>query len=80
MSMLDSVKDYAYSVYLLLFSLKLSSYLTDHLFRKEKMKETVVSYTSRSELDKILIEATANENWNISNTKLQILADASYHQ
>ena len=35
------------------------------LFRKEKVKETVVSYVSRSEVDKILIEATANENWNI---------------
>lgn len=39
-------------------------------FRKEKMKETVVSYTSKSEVDKILIEATANENWNIANSKL----------
>ena len=42
------------------------------------MKETVVSYTSRSEIEKILIEATANENWNISNSKLQILADATF--
>lgn len=32
---------------------------------KEKVKETVVSYVSRSDVDKILIEATANENWNI---------------
>jgi hypothetical protein len=38
--------------------------------RKERVKETVVSYVSRSEVDKILIEATANENWNIANTKL----------
>ena len=52
-----------------------------HLFiqyRKEKVKETVVSYTSRSEIDKILIEATANENWNVPNSKLQVIADASY--
>ena len=48
--------------------------------RKEKVKETVVSYVSRSEVDKILIEATSNENWNMSNTKLQILADASYQK
>ncbi len=34
-------------------------------YRKEKVKETVVSYVSRSDVDKILIEATANENWNI---------------
>lgn len=41
------------------------------------MKDTVVSYTARSEIDKLLIEATANENWNLANSKLQILADAS---
>ncbi len=40
------------------------------LHSKEKMKETVVTYTSRNEVDKLLIEATANENWNISNSKL----------
>ncbi|TNV82238.1 hypothetical protein FGO68_gene17554 [Halteria grandinella] len=45
---------------------------------KEKVKETVVSYTARSEIDKVLIEATANENWNVPNSKLQILADAAY--
>lgn len=49
-------------------------------YRKEKVKETVVSYVSRSDVDKILIEATANENWNIQNSKLQVLADAAYQQ
>ena len=49
-------------------------------YRKERVKETVVSYVSRSEVDKILIEATANENWNIANTKLQTLADAAYQK
>ena len=48
--------------------------------RKERVKETVVSYVSRSDVDKILIEATANENWNIANTKLQTLADAAYQK
>lgn len=67
--MFDTVKDYAFSMYLF--------FQTYNLYkRKEKVKETVVSYTSKSEIDKILIEATANENWNISNSKLQILADA----
>ena len=42
------------------------------------MKDTVVTYTAKSEVDKILVEATANENWNIANSKLQTLADASY--
>ena len=46
--------------------------------RKEKVKDTVTSYTAKSEVDKILIEATANENWNIANSKLQVLADAAY--
>lgn len=48
--------------------------------RKEKVKETVVTYTSRSEVDKILIEATANENWNVPNSKLQVLADAAFQK
>ena len=39
-----------------------------------------MSYVSRSDVDKILIEATANENWNIANTKLQTLADAAYQK
>lgn len=39
-----------------------------------------MSYVSTSEVDKILIEATANENWNIQNSKLQVLADAAYQQ
>lgn len=36
-------------------------------------------HTSKSEIDKILIEATSNENWNIANSKLQILADAAHN-
>jgi hypothetical protein len=44
------------------------------------VKETVVSYTSRSEIDRILVEATANENWNLPNSKLQTLADASFQK
>ena len=40
----------------------------------------MVSYVSRSDVDKILIEATTNENWNIANTKLQTLADAAYQK
>jgi hypothetical protein len=36
----------------------------------------VVSYTATNEIDKLLIEATVNENWSIANSKLQTLADA----
>ena len=55
--MFDTVKDYAFSMYLIS-----SIYLS---FRKEKVKETVVSYTSRSEVDKILIEDKSNEFLNV---------------
>ena len=39
-------------------------------YSKEKMKDTVGTYTAKSEVDKILIEATGNENWNIANSRL----------
>ena len=42
------------------------------------MKDTVGSYTAKTEVEKILIEATGNENWNIANSKLQTLSDATY--
>lgn len=31
------------------------------------------------EYKKILTEATSNENWNIANSKLQVLADHTYN-
>ena len=34
---------------------------------------------SKSEYKAILTEATSNENWNISNSKLQVLADHTYN-
>ena len=34
---------------------------------------------SKAEFKKILDEATSNENWNISNSKLQVLADHTYN-
>lgn len=49
-------------------------------YSKEKMKDTVHTYTAKTEVDKILIEATGNENWNIANSKLQTLADATYEK
>ena len=33
----------------------------------------------KSEYKAILKEATSNENWNISNSKLQVLADHTYN-
>jgi hypothetical protein len=41
-------------------------------FRKDKVNNVV-------EYQKVLKECTSNENWNISNTKLQILADHSFN-
>jgi len=37
------------------------------------------SWVSGPEYKKILNECTSNENWNISNSKLQVLADHSYN-
>ena len=33
---------------------------------------------AKDELEKLLFEATADENWNISNSKMMQLADATY--
>lgn len=40
-----------------------------------ELKEKVAT---KSEVVKILNEATNNDNWNISNSKLQVLADHTY--
>lgn len=34
---------------------------------------------AKDELDKLLLEATANENWSISNSKLLNISDATYN-
>lgn len=33
---------------------------------------------AKDDLEKLLVEATANENWNISNTKMLQISDATY--
>ncbi len=43
------------------------------------MKDNLSTYTAKTEIEKILIEATSNENWNIANSRLQVLADATHH-
>ena len=43
------------------------------------MTDKYQSYIAKDELEKVLIEATANENWNIANSKLMQIADASYN-
>lgn len=40
---------------------------------------TKTSMFSSAEYKKILQECTSNENWNIANSKLQVLADHSYN-
>jgi len=44
------------------------------------MTDSYSSYMAKDELEKVLVEATANENWNIANAKLLQIADASYNQ
>ena len=34
---------------------------------------------AKDDLEKVLIEATANENWNVSNSKLLQISDATYN-
>jgi len=34
---------------------------------------------AKDDLEKVLVEATANENWNISNSKLLQISDATYN-
>jgi hypothetical protein len=33
---------------------------------------------AKDDLEKLLVEATANENWNISNSKMLQISDATY--
>ena len=44
-----------------------------------KMSDTYSSYMAKDDLEKVLVEATANENWNISNSKLLQISDATYN-
>ena len=43
------------------------------------MSDTYSGYMAKDDLEKVLVEATANENWNISNTKLLQIADSTYN-
>ena len=43
-----------------------------------KMKEKTGLFNT-PEYKQILKEATSNENWNIANSKLQVLADSTYN-
>lgn len=45
---------------------------------KSKAADSYTTYMAKDDLDKLLLEATSNENWNISNTKLLQIADATY--
>lgn len=47
-----------------------------YLFLSPSSKDKVQAGT---EWQSVLKECTSNENWNVSNTKLQILADHSYN-
>jgi hypothetical protein len=47
-------------------------------FRTSSVTDKYSTYMAKDELEKLLIEATANENWNISNTKMLQISDATY--
>jgi len=44
-----------------------------------KMADTYSGYMAKDDLEKVLVEATANENWNISNSKLLQISDATFN-
>ena len=42
-----------------------------------RVGETYTSYTSKDKIDALLIEATSNDTWQISNQKMLEMADAT---
>ena len=49
------------------------------LYRAGRVIDTYSGYMAKDDLEKVLVEATANENWNISNSKLLQISDATYN-
>ena len=47
--------------------------------RTGRVTDTYAGYMAKDDLERLLVEATANENWNISNSKLLQIADATYN-
>ena len=43
------------------------------------MQDTYAGYMAKDDLERNMVEATANENWNVANTKLLVIADATYN-
>ncbi len=43
------------------------------------MADSYSTYMAKDDIEKVLVEATANENWNISNSKLLQISDATFN-
>ena len=43
-----------------------------------KATDTYGHYMAKDDIDKLLVELTANENWNVANSKLLQVSDATY--
>jgi len=43
-----------------------------------KASDKYAGYMAKDDLERALVEATANENWNVSNTLLLTISDATY--
>jgi hypothetical protein len=43
-----------------------------------KATDTYGHYMAKDDIEKLLVECTANENWNVANSKLLQVSDASY--
>ena len=55
------------------------TYCVIYVYRTGRVTDSYAGYMAKDELEKVLVEATANENWNISNSKLLQIADATYN-
>ena len=52
---------------------------TISMFRQSKVTDQYATYMAKDDLEKVLVEATANENWNLANSKLIQISDATYN-
>lgn len=66
--------------YLYLWSRHVSAFVKTNqtVFRAAKATDKYAGYMAKDDLEKALVEATANENWNVSNTLLLQVSDATY--
>jgi hypothetical protein len=61
-----------------LWSWSVSKSLNITFFSAAKASDKYAGYMAKDDLERALVEATANENWNVSNTLLLTISDSTY--